>query len=84
MPHATTSICFTKDKKVIITAGRDGYIHFWNSSYELINKVGAESLGGMKFDEITSMIYLADGPSLVFGMSSGQICLYSINQRAIV
>ena len=71
VPHATTSFSFTKDHKIMITAGRDGYIHFWNSNYGLINNVSAESLGALKDDEITSMMYLQSGPSLMFGMSSG-------------
>ena len=35
---ATTSFAFTNDRKVIITGGRDGCLHFWNAmdNYKLI------------------------------------------------
>lgn len=81
----TTCFAFTKDRKTIITGGRDGCLHFWNAmdNYKLIQSIKIQSLGGLQYDEINAMLYLADNaedPCLLLGCLSGQICLYSINR----
>lgn len=50
MAHATTSIIFTNDRKTIMSAGRDGYIHFWDatdSAYGLISAIRLENIGAL-------------------------------------
>ena len=61
MAHMTTSIVFTKDKKTLITSGRDGSIHFWNAAdkFKLISSLTLQSIGCDKNEEILSMEYLA-------------------------
>jgi len=41
MAHMTTCLVFTKDKKTLISSGRDGEIHFWNASdnFKLISSL---------------------------------------------
>ena len=92
MAHATTSIHFTKDKKTIMSAGRDGYIHFWDatdSGYKLLSAIRLESVGALQYEEINCMTYacsdnLKDDPCLIIGGLSGQITVYSIKRKAIV
>ena len=75
MAHMTTSMVFTNDKKTLISGGRDGCLHFWNAheSFKLISSVKIESLGALKYEEIYSMVYLAnkDDPCLILGGQSG-------------
>ena len=73
MAHMTTSMIITKDRKILMTAGLDGCIHFWSlETNQLISSVKLESLGGLKGDEITCMCYVShEDPSLLIGSSSG-------------
>jgi WD40 repeat protein len=76
MAHMTTSILFTKDKKTMISGGRDGCIHFWdvNDNFKIISSVKIESLGALKYDEINFLVYIVpekNDPCIVIGGSSG-------------
>ena len=92
MAHATTSILFTNDRKTIMSAGRDGYIHFWDASdsgYGLVSAIRLENIGALQYEEINCMTYAAtdalkNDPCLVIGGLSGQILVYSIKRKKIV
>ena len=89
MAHMTTSICFTNDKKTMISAGRDSCIHFWNTrdNFKHISSVKIESLGALKYDEVNCMVYVnhvKEDPCLIIGGASGQVCIYSIKRQEFV
>lgn len=54
MAHRTTAMVFTKDKKTLITSGRDGCIHFWNvhDNWKLASSIKVSSLGALPFEEV--------------------------------
>jgi U3 small nucleolar RNA-associated protein 13 len=84
MAHMTTSLCFTKDRKTLISSGRDGQIHFWNAidNFKLISSLQLSSIGCDKEEEILSMQYLAinEDPCIVLGGHSGNVYVYSIKK----
>ena len=91
MAHATRSILFTNDRKTIMSAGRDGYIHFWDATdnYSLISAIRLENIGALQYEEINCMAYAAsdglkDDPCLIIGGLSGQVIVYSIKRKKIV
>mgnify|MGYP002631521818 FL=1 len=88
MAHMTTSMIFTKDKKTLITSGRDGCVHFWNvmDNFKLISSLLLQAIGCDKEEEILSLAYLPVGedPCLVLGGTSGNVTVYSIKKQQIV
>ena len=93
MAHMTTSLSFTNDKRTLISGGRDSCIHFWNAmdQFKHITTIQIDKLGCLPFEEINSMVYVQsierftkDDPCLIFGGSSGQICVYSVKEQKIV
>lgn len=88
MAHRTTTMIFTKDKKTLITSGRDGCVHFWNvhANWKLTSSIKVSSLGALAFEEVLSMVYLhiPDDPCLVLGGHSGEVNVYSIKRQQIV
>ena len=59
MAHATTSIVFTNDRKILITSGRDNCLHFWNveENYKHLSTISCDKIGGLVLDEINCMVY---------------------------
>jgi|DEB0MinimDraft_12_1074336.scaffolds.fasta_scaffold42131_2 WD40 repeat protein len=84
MAHMTTSLVFTKDKKTLITSGRDGCIHFWNAqdNFKLISALSLAAIGCEKEEEVLSMAYLPvnEDPCIVLGGQTGNISVYSIKR----
>jgi len=54
MAHMTTSMVFTKDKKTLVTSGRDGQVHFWNAAdnFKHISSILLAAIGCDKDEEI--------------------------------
>lgn len=88
MAHATTSMLFTKDKRTLITSGRDGCIHFWNAAdnFSHLSTLSLATLGCPKEEEVLCMQYIhsQEDPCLVFGGSLGTVWVYSIKRQSIV
>jgi WD40 repeat protein len=57
MAHMTTCLVFTKDKKTLITSGRDGSVHFWNAAdnFKLISSLTLASIGCDQDEEVLSL-----------------------------
>ena len=69
-----------------MTGGRDGCLNFWKVENEFshISKIKLENIGGMKYDEIISLLYLKASKQLLLGMMSGQVLVYGVLQGNIV
>lgn len=85
MAHMTTSLCFTKDGKTLITSGRDGQIHFWNclDNFSFVSSLNLMSIGCQKHEEVLAMNYIlvGDDPCILIGGQTGHLYVYSIKRQ---
>ena len=84
--HAITGLAFINADKILVSGGRDGCMNFWKIDNTLCHfaKIKVENIGGMKYDELISLLYVKSTKQLLLGMSSGQILVYGILEGRII